>query len=332
MKILYIGGTGEVSYGCITAELELGHQISVYNRGTSGVKLPRGASHIAGDVNDDAKYMSLGRQGWDAVCQFRSFDLGQCERDIDAFAGRVGQFLFISTAMVYQHPPIPFRVSETFPRGNPHSPYAQKKMAIEDRLMEVHGAGRMKVTVVRPSHTLRTRFPSAFIEDHHAIWRLQHGKPIISHGDGSSLWTVTRCEDFGRAFAGLVGNPRAMGETFHITHDRAYCWDTIYQAAAAEFGVTAQLAHLPSDTLIRYHPAWAEPLHGDKTHSMLFDNSKIKQAVGGWECRCDLDDIVRMAAPHVRARLARFTPDARLDAMLDHIIEDQSKVGRGLPA
>jgi nucleoside-diphosphate-sugar epimerase len=332
MKILYIGGTGEVSYGCIAAGLELGHQITVYNRGTSGVPLPPGAQHIAGDVNDDQKFLSLGRHGWDAVCQFRCYDLRQCERDIEAFAGKVAQFIFISTAMVYQHPPIPYRVAETFPQGNPHSDYARKKIAIEQRLMEIYRAGRMKVTVVRPSHTLRTRFPSAFIEDHHAIWRLQHGKPIISHGDGSSLWTVTRCEDFGRAFAGLVGNPAALGETFHITSDQAYSWDTIYQAAAAEFGVRAQIVHVPSDTLVGYHPAWAEPLHGDKTHSMLFDNSKIKQAVGGWECRCDLGDIIRMAAPHVGTRLEKFTPDAKLDALLDRIVADQSKLGREQPA
>jgi nucleoside-diphosphate-sugar epimerase len=327
MKVLYIGGTGEVSYGCITAGLELGQQISVFNRGTSGVELPKGAAHIAGDINDDEKFMALGRQQWDAVCQFRSYDLRQCERDIEAFAGRVGQFVFISTAMVYQHPPRPYRVTENFPQGNPHSEYAQKKIAIEKRLTELHRAGRMNVTVVRPSHTMRARFPSAFIEDHHAVWRWQHGKPIISHGDGSSLWTVTRCEDFGRAFARLLGNPRAMGETFHITSDQAYSWDTIYGAAAAQFGVEPRMVHVPCDTLVRYHRAWAEPLHGDKMHSMLFDNTKIKQAVGGWECRCNLDDIIGLAAPHVRSRLAKFSPDPKLDGLLDRIIEDQSKLG-----
>jgi nucleoside-diphosphate-sugar epimerase len=329
MKVLYIGGTGEVSVGCIAAGLELGHQISVYNRGTSGVDLPKGAQHIAGDINDDEKFQALGRGGWDAVCQFRCFDLRQCERDIQAFAGQVGQFLFISTAMVYHHPPIPFKVTENFSQGNPHSDYAQKKIAIEKRLMEVHQSGRMKVTVVRPSHTLRARFPSAFIEDQHAIWRLQRGKSIISHGDGSSLWTATRCEDFGRAFAGLVGNPRALGEAFHITSDQAYSWDTIYQAAAAEFGVEARLVHVPCDTLVRYEPAWAGSLHGDKMYSMLFDNTKIKKAVGGWECRHDLGDIVRMAAPHVKSRLVSFSPDARLEALLDRIIDDQSRLGRG---
>src|SRR5580698_7866450 len=138
-KILYVGGTGEVSYGCIQAGLELGQEISVYNRGTSGVALPKGVRHIKGDVTDESTYQSVGKQKWDAVCQFRSFDMQQCERDVRAFAGNVGQFVFISTAMVYQRPPAKLPVTESSPRGNPFSPeYAQKKIVIEDRLMELH--------------------------------------------------------------------------------------------------------------------------------------------------------------------------------------------------
>ncbi len=145
MKILYIGGTGEVSYGCIQAGLKLGQEISVYNRGTSGVPLPKGAAHIPGDVTDDAKYQEVGKQKWDAVCQFRTFDLDQCERDIRAFAGNVGQLVFISTAMVYQRPAATLPITESSPRGNPFSPeYAQKKIAIEDRLMELHRQERCR--------------------------------------------------------------------------------------------------------------------------------------------------------------------------------------------
>ena len=326
MKVLYIGGTGEVSYGCIIAGLELGQHISVYNRGTSGVTLPRGAQHISGDINDDATYLSLGGEGWDVVCQFRCFDLRQCERDIAAFSRNVGQFVFISTAMVYHHPPIPFRVKEDHPQGNPYSDYAQKKIAIEKRLTDEHRAGRMKVTIVRPSHTMRAKFPSAFIDDHHMIWRWRQGKANISHGDGASLWTATRCEDFGRAFARLLGNTRAIGEAYHITSDQAYSWDTIYRAAAEHFGVVPRLVHVPCDALVRYQPTWAGWLQGDKMHSMVFDNTKVKEAVGGWECRHDLADIIRMAAPNVESRLADFVPDFKLDELLDRIVEDQSNV------
>jgi len=325
MKVLYIGGTGEVSYGCIQAGLDAGQQISVYNRGTSGVTLPKGTRHIPGDVTDESVYQSVGKQKWDAVCQFRSFDLQQCERDIRAFAGNVGQFVFISTAMVYQRPPLKQPVTESSPRGNPHSPeYAQRKIAIEDRLMELHGSGKMPLTIVRPSHTIRTRMPGTFVNDDEVSWRLVQGKPIICHGDGSCLWALTRTEDFGRAFAKLLGNPKAMGEAFHITTDRLHPWDAIYRAWAAALGAPApRLVHVASDTLVRYDAKWASSLHADKTWTIIYDNSKVKSAVGGWECRYDLPETLAMSAPHVKERLKRFLPDPELAKLLERIIAEQ---------
>ncbi len=329
MRILYIGGTGEVSYGCIQAGLEAGQQISVYNRGTSGVALPKGARHIPGDVTDESVFQSVGKQKWDAVCQFRSFDLRQCERDIRAFAGNVGQFVFISTAMVYQRPPVKLPIAESAPRGNPHSPeYAQRKIAIEDRLMELHRSGKMPLTIVRPSHTIRTRMPGTFAGDDEMSSRLVQGKPIICHGDGSSLWALTRCEDFGRAFAKLLGNPKAMGEAFHITTDRVHPWDAIYRAWAEALGAPPpKLVHVASETLVRYEAKWAQSLLGDKTWSCLFDNSKVKSAAPGWECRHDLRETLAMSAPHVKQRLATFSPDAALAKLLDRIIAEQERLG-----
>jgi nucleoside-diphosphate-sugar epimerase len=326
-KILYIGGTGEVSYGCIQAGLEMGQEISVLNRGTSGVALPKGARHIRGDVTDEATYQSVGRQKWDAVCQFRSFDLGQCERDISAFAGNVGQFVFISTAMVYQRPPVKLPVTESSPRGNPYSPdYAQKKIAIEDRLMQLHRSGQMPVTVVRPSHTLRTRLAGPFINDDHISWRMLRGKAIISHGDGSSLWALTRTEDFGRAFAGLLGNPKAMGEAFHITADEVNPWDAIYREMASLLGAPPpKLVHVATDTLVKYEPKWAGSLTADKSSSMIFDNSKVKAAVPGWKCRHDLRETLAMSLPFAKERLERFTPDDGTETLLDRIAEEQTR-------
>jgi len=329
-KILYLGGTGEVSYGCIEAGLELGQEISVYNRGTSGVALPKGARHIQGDVTDENKYQTLGKQKWDAVCQFRTFDMQQCERDIRAFAGNVEQFVFISTAMVYQRPPVKLPVKESAPLGNPFSPdYAEKKIAIENRLMELHRSGKMPVTIVRPSHTIRTRLAGAFVNDDQIAWRMLNGKPIISQGDGSSLWALTRTEDFGRAFARLLGNPRALGEAFHITTDEVHPWDAIYrETAAALKAPPPKLVHVPTDTLVRYQPNWAQSLIGDKSWSMIFDNSKVKSAVGGWECRLDLGQTLGMSVPFAKARLEKFKPDAELEKLLDQIVAEQSGVGR----
>jgi nucleoside-diphosphate-sugar epimerase len=325
-KVLYLGGTGEVSYGCIEAGLELGQQITVYNRGSSGIELPRGVQHVRGDVTDESAYQALGRQQWDAVCQFRSFDLAQCERDIRAFAGNTRQFVFISTAMVYVRPPAELPVAETAPRGNPYSPeYAQKKIAIEDRLMEVHHAGKMPLTIVRPSHTIRTRLIHGFIPDDQIAYRMLKGKPIPVQGDGSSLWAVTRCEDFGRAFAKLLGNAKALGEAYHITTDKVYPWDTICRVMARVLGAPEpKLVHVASDELIRYEPKWSGSLHADKSWSMIFDNSKVKAAVGGWECRHDLNETLAMSVPFARKRLKDFKADEKLEKLMDQIVAEHS--------
>jgi dTDP-D-glucose 4,6-dehydratase len=328
MKVLYIGGTGEVSPGCIAAGLELGQEITVFNRGTSGSPLPAGVHHIAGDINDDAKFFSLGKQHWDAVCQFRTFDLRQHERDVQAFAGNTAQFVFISTAMVYQRPPSPFRVNESFPRSNPHSPhYAQNKMAIEDRLFELHHANKLPTTIVRPSHTISAHFPGTFISGDHIAWRMLHNKPVISHGDGSSLWSITRSEDFGRAFAKLLGNPKALGQAFHITTDELRTWDEIFNYVAAALGTKATLAHVPTDTLVRYDPNWSQSLLGDKSCSIAFDNTKIKNAVGGWTARHTIQEAIQLSAAHVHKRMATFKPDPNLEALLDRIIQEQGALG-----
>ncbi len=328
LKILYIGGTGEVSPGCIAAGLELGQDITVFNRGTSGIPLPRGVKHIVGDINDDQKFMSLGGEHWDAVCQFRTFDPRQHERDVRAFMGKTGQFVFISTAMVYQRPPMPWRVKETHPRGNPYSPhYATNKMAIEDRLMDLHHSGKLAVTIVRPSHTSSFHFPGTFISSDHIACRLQQGKPVIVQGDGSSLWTVTRTEDFGHAFAKLLGNPKALGQAFHITSDESNHWDAIHRAMATAVGNDAHIVHVPTDTLIRYDASWAQALLGDKTCSIAFDNTKVKEAVGGWECQYSMPEAIAMSAPHVLKRLKTFTPDPKVEALVDRIIEEQSRLG-----
>jgi nucleoside-diphosphate-sugar epimerase len=325
LKVLYIGGTGEVSPGCIEAGLELGQDITVFNRGTSAAQLPRDVKHIPGDIADESKFKSLANQDWDAVCQFRSFDLKQADRDIATFSGHCGQFVFISTAMVYQRPPAKLPITESAPRGNPFSPnYAEKKIAIEDRLMELHHAGRMPVTIVRPSHTIHSHFPGSYISGDEIAWRIVNGKPIIVHGDGSSLWVLTRSEDFGRAFAKLLGNPKALGQAYHITTDELHPWDTIYRGIANVMNAPEpKMVHVSSDMLTTYEPKWSLSLQADKSWSCIFDNSKVKEAVGGWECRHNLRETLGMSMPHVKKRLQTFKPDPQLSMLLDRILAEQ---------
>ncbi len=327
MKVLYIGGSGEISPGCIAAGLELNQQITVFNRGNNNDQLPEGVDVITGDMNDDAAYVALADHAWDVVCQFRVFDADKAERDIKIFNGKCKQYVFISTASAYEKPQRSHLITEETPLVNPHWEYSRKKAACEALLMQTHEAGRLPVTIVRPSHTNRTRFPGTFIDADHMAWRMLQGKPVIVHGDGSSLWTLTRCEDFGNAFARLLGNEKTLGEAYHITSEKPAMWNCIVRAIAAELGVEARIIHVASETLIRYNPAWEGPLLGDKSCSVFFDNTKVKQAVGGWECQYDMPDAIRLSAPHVRKRLETFTPNAETDALIDRIIADQLALG-----
>jgi nucleoside-diphosphate-sugar epimerase len=327
-KILYLGGTGEISHGCVTAGAELGQDITVFNRGISAMPLPPGVKRITGDMNDDAQYNALGKQHWDVVCQFRARDMKQCERDIKAFAGNVGQFVFISSASVYRRPPAVLPITESAPLSNPHSEYSSNKIAIENRLLDLHHSGKMPLTIIRPNHTCRTVFPRTFVVGDHIAWRMLKGKTTISHGDGMSLWTVTRAEDFGRAFAKLLGNSKAVGEAFHITSDEAQTWDYIFETVADTLGVELKLVHVASDVLIRYDPSWDGSLAGDKSCNIVFDNSKVKAAVGGWECRHSLKEAMQMSKPHVLERLKTYVPDEKTDRLMDRVVEDHAKLGR----
>ncbi len=282
IKVLYIGGTGEISYACLHEAVRAGQQVAVYNRGRSGAVLPDGVEQIVGDLNDDAAYAALGDRGFDVVCQYRVFGVEAAQRDIEVFAGKVKQYIFISSASAYQKPCRDHVITEDTPLENPFWEYSRKKAACETLLFAAHAAGTLPVTVVRPSHTHRTQFPGTFISGDHIAWRIVRGKPIIAHGDGQSLWTVTHAEDYARAFIKLCGLDTAVGQAYHITRDRGHTWDNILHAMGEAFGQQPDIRHVATDTLVRYKKAWEGPLLGDKTNSVVFDNTKVSAAVGGW--------------------------------------------------
>jgi nucleoside-diphosphate-sugar epimerase len=329
MKVLYIGGTGEISLACLEASVAAGHQCAVFNRGRSSTALPPGAQQIIGDLNDATAYGDLAHHHFDVVCQFKAYALAEAERDIALFSGHCGQYLFISSASAYQKPPTRWLISEEVPLANPYWPYSQAKADMETRLMAAHKAGKLPVTIVRPSHTYRQRFPGTFVSGDINAWRMLHGRPVIVHGDGSSLWALTHATDFARPFVKLLGNPRAIGETFHVTGDQAYPFDTIIRAEAKALGVEINLVHVPTDTLVRCNPEWAGPLLGDKAWSVLFDLRKLKGVAGDYDCRVDLDAGLAGAAPYVRQRVAAMTVDDRLHSLMDQIAQAQAKIKLG---
>jgi nucleoside-diphosphate-sugar epimerase len=249
-------------------------------------------------------------------------------RDVEVFGGKCGQYVFISTASAYEKLPSRLVITEDVPLRNPYWPYSQKKADMEAYLMAQHADGRLPVTVVRPSHTHRTRFPGGIASGDDWAWRMLHGKPILVHGDGTALWTLTYSTDFAVPFAGLLGNGRALGEAFHITrHMESHAWNHIYGEVGRSLGVEARLVHVPTDTLVRYNPDWAGPLLGDKTPSVLFDNSKVMSVAGEFACQVSMEDGIRRAAEHVRARIDRYTPDPDKHALLDRIAEEQEALG-----
>jgi nucleoside-diphosphate-sugar epimerase len=327
MKILYIGGTGEISYSCVQASAAMGHRISVYNRGRCSEPLPAGTTQIQGDMADDAAYGRLGDRAWDVVCQFKAYKHAEIERDLRVFGGKVGQYVFISTASVYEKPLRSYVLTEAHPIGNKYWDYSQEKADMERDLLAAHAAGRMPVTIVRPSHTYRRNFPGIAQTGDDNAWRLLHGKPIVIHGDGTSLWTYTHADDFAAPFARLLGNEEAIGETFHLTaHRHGYTWNQIYTACAAALGVEPQLVHIPTDTLVRVRPDLQGNLLGDKAWPSLFDNSKVRAVVAEYGERVTLEEGLRSAAGFVRARLQNYRPDAAEQAFWDRLIAAQRAI------
>ena len=322
MRVLYIGGTGEISWDCIHETVRLGHEVTVFNRGHHNAGLPASCRFVTGDVEDAAGYGRLAAANFDVVCQFRLFSPVALRRDLALFTGHCGQYVCISSASVYTKPVRNLPITEKTPIGNPLWAYSQAKAEMEALL----GAqDRLPFTIVRPSHTYRTRMPTplgANIE----VSRLLRGKPAVVHGDGESLWTVTHAEDFARPFARLLGNRRAFGETFHITSDRSWSWNEIFEAIAAALGLSScPMVHVATDTLVAYNPEWRGPLHGDKAPSVRFDNRKVKSVVGYFDCPIDPWQGMRIVAERFPPSAADFDP--KLDQLIDRIVAEQGALG-----
>ena len=325
MKVLYIGGTGQISYDCVHASVEAGHDVYVFNRGHHNAGLPAAVNVIVGDMNDDDAYRQLAAQRFDVVNQFRVFNPEQMRRDIDTFAGRCDQYVFISSASAYQKPMRHHVITEDVPLDNPYWGYSRDKAACEAMLAEQQ---RLPWTVVRPSHTSRTKWPTAVGEGDETPLRMLEGKPVLVPGDGTSLWTITRGEDFAPPYVKLLGNDAARGEAFHLTSDNAYMWNEIYAAIARALDAPPpRLVHVPSETLIRFNPAWQGPLLGDKTWSVLFDNAKIKGVVGEFECPTTLDTFMQRVAGHFDPAQAQADRKPELGELIDRIITQQEALG-----
>jgi nucleoside-diphosphate-sugar epimerase len=277
MKVLFIGGTGIISSACSQLALAKGIDLYLLNRGQSMRATPQGAKVLHGDIRDPASArLALGSLQFEVVVDWVAFTPEHIEADLDLFRGRTGQYIFISSASAYQTPPAGLPVTESTVLDNPHWLYSRNKIACEERLVRAYREEKYPITIVRPSHTYDcTLLPMD--GGYTVVNRMLQGKPVIVHGDGTSLWTLTHHADFAKGFVGLLGNPHATGDAIHITSDEWLTWNQIFETVARAAGTEARIVHVPSDLIAAYNPDWGDGLLGDKSHSMIFDNSKIKR-------------------------------------------------------
>jgi nucleoside-diphosphate-sugar epimerase len=320
MKVLFIGGTGIISSACSELAVQRGIELYLLNRGKSNRPAAAGARLLHGDIRQPGSTrQALGSLNFDAVVDWVAYTPEQVQNDIDLFGGRTAQYIFISSASAYQKPPHFLPVSESTPLYNPFWEYSRNKAACEALLSEAYRKDGFPMTIVRPSHTYdRTLLP--FNGRYTVVSRMRAGKKVVVHGDGTSLWTLTHNTDFAVGFVGLLGNPHALGEIFHITSDEWLSWNQIYEITARTAGAEAHLVHVPSDLIAAYDPEWGAGLLGDKAHSMIFDNSKIRQLVPDFQPRIPFWLGVKEIIAWYDADPARQVIDPAADEMQDRII------------
>lgn len=279
MKVLFIGGTGVISSACSELAIQRGIELYVLNRGKSFRQTSEGAIHLLADIRQpDSVEKALAGLTFDAVVEWVAFNVEHVKTDIALFYNRTRQYIFISSASAYQKPPTFLPITESTPLHNPYWQYSRNKIECEAELHNAWQDQNFPYTIVRPSHTYdRTLLP--FHGGYTTVLRMRAGQPVVVHGDGTSLWTMTHHRDFAIGFVGLLGNPHAVGQTFHITSEESLSWNQIFTIVAHAAGVEPKLVHVPSELIARYDANWGASLLGDKAYSMIFDNHKIRQLV-----------------------------------------------------
>ncbi len=327
MKLLFIGGTGLISSACSELAIQRGHDLTLLNRSTSRKYAPpEGAKVVIADVHADADKLerSLFGQHFDAVVDFIAFTRDDIERDLQLFRDRTGQFMFISSASAYQKPPQHYLITEETPLENPYWQYSRDKIECERRLMEACSAEGFPATIVRPSLTYGpSQIPFCVGSWEHPwtlIDRMQRGKKIIVPGDGTSLWVVTWNADFAKGLVGLLGKREAIGEVYQITSDEVLTWDQLHLEAFRALDLKPNILHVPADVIAAYWPHAQGSLIGDKIHSVVFDNSKIKKLVPDFQCGVDWGHGLRRSIARYRAHPEFQTIDQQMERTMDAIV------------
>ena len=327
MKVLFIGGTGTISMAISRLLLSQGHTLYLLNRGSRNTGLSGDLIELKADINDEAAVAALiSDLKFDVVADFIAFVPEQLERDYRLFREKTKQFIYISSASAYQKPLSDYRINEGTPLANPYWEYSRNKIAGEEYLMKLYREEGFPVTIVRPSHTYDER--SIPLGAHgekgsfSVIKRMLEGKPVIIHGDGTSLWTITHNSDFAKGFVGLMGNIHAIGEAVQITSDESVTWNQIYQIIADALHVKLNAVHVASEFLDACSDYdFAGSLLGDKANTVVFDNSKLKRLVPGFTATIRADQGIRSTIEYVLSHPECQVEDPEFDDWCDRVIE-----------
>ncbi len=323
MKVLFIGGTGNISTSVSRLCIEKGIDLYLLNRRTRKLEIA-GAKIINGDISKPDQIAELLKgHSWDAVVNWIVFNVNDIERDIKLFQGKTKQYIFISSASAYQKPPSHPVITESTPLYNPFWDYSQNKILCEERLNHEYQNKNFPITIVRPSLTYDTVLPVIMggWTEYTIVDRIKKGKEIIVHGDGSSLWIVTHAEDFAKGFVGLIGHQQAIGHSFHITSDEILTWEQIYTALAEAIGVEANIVHISSDFIVKCDNSLRGSLLGDKSYSVIFDNTKIKTFVPDYCATIPFNQGIKRTLEWFEADPKRQIINDKSNEMIDRILK-----------
>ncbi|MDR2618114.1 MAG: SDR family oxidoreductase [Treponema sp.] len=331
MKALFVGGTGTISAAITRKLADRGWELWLLNRGNRRGVLPAGVREITCNIeNEQEAEEKLAGLSFDVVADFIVFKSGQAERDYRLFKGKTRQYIFISSASVYQKPPSNYRINEGTPHANPFWEYSRNKIACEEFFMKKYREEGFPVTIVLPSHTYDERNVPLGIHGANGSWqivkRMLDRKPVIIHGDGTSLWTMTSSSDFAEAFIGLMGNIHALGESVQITSDEVLTWNQIYETVAAALGAPLKAVHISSEFLHEAGPYdFRGSLIGDKANSAIFDNTKLKRLVPTFTAFVRFDQGVRKSLEYILSHKECQKEDPEFDAWCDRVIAAREK-------
>jgi nucleoside-diphosphate-sugar epimerase len=323
MKILFIGGTGNISSYCVESAVSRGHEVYVLNRGLRDHSFDQSVLLMHCDIrNADEVRRKLSGMTFDVVADFISYVPTHVENNIKLFAGKCKQFVFISTATVYHKPPVNFPVTESTPLKNPYWKYSCDKISCEEIFMNAFRNDNFPVTIIRPSHTYgQTMLPSVFGHgDYTEIARIKAGKKLIVQGDGQTLWTLTHSSDFAKGFLGLCGNDSAIGESFHITSDEHLTWDAIMYIKAQSIGCEANIVHIPSDFINTIDPDTGAGLLGDKQYNAIFDNSKLVRFVPSFRADISFRKGIQDSIAYFHKNPQTCVENPETSALMDRIL------------